>query len=134
MGDGVSLIVLDTHVVQWWSAEPQRLSKPAVTAIESADELAVAAISWYELAWLASHGRIVVSIPIRAWLAGLALRVRTLPITASLADAAVALPESFPGDPADRLIFATAVEHGAGLVTKDGRMRKHRHPHPITVW
>lgn len=130
----MSLVVLDTHVVQWWSAEPQRLSKPAVAAIESADQLAVAAISWYELAWLAAHGRIVVSIPVRSWLAGLASRVRTLPITATLADAAVALPESFPGDPADRLIFATAVEHGAILVTKDRRLRNHRHPQPITAW
>lgn len=130
----MSLVVLDTHVVQWWSAEPQRLSKLAAATIESADQLAVAAISWYELAWLATRGRIVVSIPIRSWLTGLASRVRTLPITASLADAAVALPGSFPGDPADRLIFATAVEHGASLVTKDGRMRNHRHPHPVTVW
>ena len=35
---------MDTHVVQWWSAEPDRLSSPAVAALESADELAVAAI------------------------------------------------------------------------------------------
>jgi predicted nucleic acid-binding protein len=37
-------------------------------------------------------------------------------------------------DPADRLIYATAVEHGCLLVTKDRRLRSHRHPRPVTVW
>jgi PIN domain nuclease of toxin-antitoxin system len=45
-----------------------------------------------------------------------------------------ALPASFAGDPADRLIYATAVEHGWPLVTKDRRLRNHRHPRPVTVW
>lgn len=46
---------MDTHVVQWWSAEPDRLSSPAVAALEAADQLAVAAITWYELAWQAGR-------------------------------------------------------------------------------
>lgn len=45
---------------------------------------------------------------------------------------AVALPDSFPGDPADRLIYATAVEHGLRLVTKDAQMRKHGRS--VAVW
>jgi PIN domain nuclease of toxin-antitoxin system len=36
----------------------------------------------------------------------------------------VSLPSSFPGDPADRLVYATAVEHGCLLVTKDHRQRR----------
>jgi PIN domain nuclease of toxin-antitoxin system len=130
----VTTLLLDTHVVQWWSAEPERLSRPAADAVSSADELAVSAISWFELAWLATHERIVVSIPVRSWLAQLATRVRTVAITPAIADTAVALPSTFPGDPADRLIFATAVEHGWRLVTKDNRLRRHRHPRPITLW
>lgn len=55
-------------------------------------------------------------------------------ITPSVAATAVALPSSFPGDPADRLIYATAIEHGWRLVTKDRRLRSHRHPRPVTVW
>ena len=35
---------------------------------------------------------------------------------------------------ADRLIYATAVEHGWQLVTKDNRLRRHRHPRSVTVW
>ncbi len=86
------------------------------------------------LAWLAHHERIVVTIPIGSWLGQLATQVRTIPVTPAIASAAVSLPLSFPGDPADRLIYATAIENGWPLVTKDEKLRKHRHPHPVAVW
>ncbi len=130
----MTTVLLDSHVVHWWSAEPERLSPAAVEALESADELAIAAISWFELAWLAQHERIVLSTPIRSWLDGLSAELRTIPITAAVAHAAVSLPSSFPGDPADRLIYATAVERGWPLVTKDRRLRSRRHPGAVTVW
>jgi PIN domain nuclease of toxin-antitoxin system len=127
-------VLLDSHVVHWWSAEPERISAAAAKALDEADELAVAAISWFELAWLAAHERIVLSIPARSWLDQLAARVRTLPLTPAVADTAVSLPSTFPGDPADRLIYATAVEHGLRLITKDGKLRSHRHPQPVALW
>jgi PIN domain nuclease of toxin-antitoxin system len=130
----VTTIVLDSHVVHWWSAEPGRISPDAATAIAAADELAVADISWYELAWMARHERIVLSMPLASWLRHLASQVRSIPLTPDIAAAAVELPASFRGDPADRLIYATAVERGWLLVTKDRRLRRHRHPQPITVW
>lgn len=130
----MSAVVLDTHVIHWWSSEPERVSKEATKVIGEAEELAVAAISWFELAWLARRERIVVTIPVLSWLAQLSGRVRTIAITPAIADTAVSLPESFPGDPADRLIYATAVERGWRLVTKDRRMRSHPHPSKIAVW
>jgi len=130
----VSTVLLDSHVVHWWSAEPAKLSPTATRRIEAADELAVASITWFELAWLAAHDRIVLAVPIRSWLEGLAADVRSVSTTPAIAATAVALPASFPGDPADRLIYATAVEHGWELVTKDRQLRGHRHPRPITVW
>jgi PIN domain nuclease of toxin-antitoxin system len=129
---GVSAVLLDTHVVQWWSAEPDRLSSRASTLLNDATELVVAAITWYELAWLARHERIAVRIPIRSWLEQLAAGMRTLTITPAIAETAVSLPDSFPGDPADRLIYATAVEHGLTLVSKDDRLR--RHSASVAVW
>jgi PIN domain nuclease of toxin-antitoxin system len=130
----VSTLVLDTHVVHWWSAEPNRMSRVAAEALSEADELAIAAVSWFELAWLAKNERIVVTIPIRSWLEQLAAQLRTVGITPAIAETAVSLPSSFPGDPADRLIYATAIEHGWRLVTKDRRLRTHRHPRAIAVW
>ena len=127
-------LLLDTHVVHWWSAEPERISKPAAAALDEADELAVADISWFELAWMAQHERIGISIPIRTWLERLAAQVRTVVVTPSVAATAVALPARFPGDPADRLIYATAIENGWQLVTKDQKLRSHRHPRRVTIW
>lgn len=130
----MSAILLDTHVVHWWSAEPKRVGKRAREVLEEAEELVVAAISWYELAWLARHERIVVNVPIRTWLQGLGAQVRTIGVTPAIADTAVALPSAFPGDPADRLIYATAIEHGLGLVTKDRAIRDHDRPRSLTIW
>lgn len=130
----MSAVLLDTHVIHWWSAEPKRVSARASKALEHADELAVSAISWYELAWMARHERIVVNIPIRSWLEGLAAQLRTIGLTPAIADAAVSLPSSFPGDPADRLIYATAIEHGLKLVSKDRTIRDHDRPRSLTVW
>jgi PIN domain nuclease of toxin-antitoxin system len=48
----VTTVLLDAHAVHWWSSEPERLSAVAAKAIVDADELAVAAVSWFELAWL----------------------------------------------------------------------------------
>lgn len=130
----MTTIVLDTHVLHWWTAEPERLSAAARKAIEGADEVAVADITWYELAWLAQHGRITVTIPVRSWLSTLAEGVQTIRITPAIADTAASLPGSFPGDPADRLIYASTIETGRQLVTKDRRLRDHPQPRRITLW
>lgn len=120
--------LLDTHVVHWWAAEPGRVSAVAREALEGADELAIAAISWYGLAWLARHERIAVTVPVRSWLQSLARQLRTIIVTPAIADTAVNLPVAFPGDPADRLIYATAIESGLDLVAKDRAIRDHDKP------
>jgi PIN domain nuclease of toxin-antitoxin system len=130
----VGAVLLDTHVVHWWSAEPQRVSAPAREVLEQADELAVAAISWFELAWLARNERILLNVPVRSWLEGLAAQLRTMGVTPAIADTAVGLPSTFPRDPADRLIYATAVENDLALVTKDRAIRDHARPRTQAVW
>ena len=127
-------VLLDTHVVHWWSAEPKRISKRAQSVLDDADELLVAAVSWFELAWMARSERIALGVPVRSWLDGLAAQLRTIAITPAIADIAVALPSTFPRDPADRLIYATAVEHDLPLVTKDRAIRDSGLPGTRTVW
>jgi len=58
--------------------------------------------------------------------------VTVLEITPDVAALATQLPESFPRDPADRLIAATARSRSIPLVTADGRIR--RSPLVKTIW
>ena len=56
------MILLDTHVLVWLSTEPTKLSKQASRAIRRASRsggIAISAITLWELAWLASHARVV---------------------------------------------------------------------------
>ena len=130
----MAALLLDTHVLQWTTAEEDRVSAAAREAMRGAGEIAVAAVTWFELAQLAHRGRIEVRTPVRAWLDDLARRVRTVAITPAIADTAVALGRSFPGDPADRLIYATAIETGWRLVTKDGAIREQDGGRGLTIW
>ena len=130
----MTTVLLDTHVVQWYTAESYRLSATAAEAIAQADDLAIAAITWYELAWLVEHKRITIGVPLRSWLTGLASKVRTINVTPAVAATAIALPDTFPRDPADRLIYATAVEYGWQLITRDQRLRDHPHSRQVTIW
>jgi len=130
----VAAVLLDTHAVHWWSSEPDRLSRSARRVLKSADELLIAGISWFELAWLVERQRIVIDMPIRSWLDDLSAQLRTIGITPAIADSAAALPSSFPRDPTDRLIYATAIEHGVKLVTKDEAIAEHDKPRSLVVW
>jgi PIN domain nuclease of toxin-antitoxin system len=120
------VLLLDTHVWIWLVDRPSRLSPMARAAIEANPRLGVAAISAWEVGMLCRHGRIELDRPIAAWLiqalgpSGIA----DVPLTAAVALAAAMLPETFPRDPADRLIYATARAHGAPLVTKDAALRE----------
>jgi PIN domain nuclease of toxin-antitoxin system len=127
-------VMLDTHVLVWMAAAPKQLSPAATRTITGADELAVASITWWEIAWLTRHGRLAPTVPARAWIAELARGVRTLPLTPAIAQTAADLPALFPRDPVDRLIYATAVEHGYRLVSKDGLIHDHDPEGRVVVW
>jgi PIN domain nuclease of toxin-antitoxin system len=121
------VIFLDTHVLVWMASDPKRLSKKAREAIREAREktgVAIAAITLWELAWLAENGRIQVTGSVESFVRETAARVMIEPITPEIAAFAVQLPSSFPKDPADRLIAATAMVEGAALVTADDGIRQ----------
>lgn len=126
--------MLDTHVLYWWTTDSGRISPAAARMIDGADEVAVASVSWYELAWMAQHGRVHTDQPVGAWLTELSRHARTAGLTPAVAATAVALPDSFPGDPADRQIYATAIENGWPLITKDTRMLDHPQPRQVAFW
>lgn len=130
----MTTILLDTHILLWWDSDSSRLSPRAAQVIEDADELAVASITWFELAWLAQRGRIEISVPIRSWLEDLSQHVRTISTSPAIAATAAALPRSFPNDPTDRIVYATALELGWQLVTKDERLLTHPNSLSIAIW
>ena len=118
------MTVVDTHTWIWWVSEPARLGKAARRALQGAKRIGVPAICCLEVAALAARGRITIDRPILEWLhdALAAPGVELLSLTPAVAVRAAELPASFPGDPADRLIVATAILEAAPLITKDDRI------------
>ncbi len=119
--------LLDTHILLWWLGENSRLSPEQRQALEKANEenpLLVSDITLWEIATLASLGRIKLHLPLREWLEQAAAPplVRLLPITPAVAAEVAALPDSFHRDPADRVLVATARVFGATLITRDRRI------------
>jgi PIN domain nuclease of toxin-antitoxin system len=130
------LILLDTHIVLWLTLESRSLSRKSTALLADArreeETVAIASITLIETARLIAHGRIIIQIGLDAYMTELEARFTVLPITAAIAAATTRLPASYPRDPADRIIAATALVHGATLVTADERIRKAKAVR--TVW
>lgn len=128
MGHGEGrVIVLDTHTLLWRMLEPDRVSAAAKEAIAAADARAVSTITFQEVAYLVARGRVDLCKPVGSWLGDAlgAIEGVAIPASASIALHAGSLdPQGFHGDPMDRLIYATAVEHNAQLATADERLRQ----------
>jgi PIN domain nuclease of toxin-antitoxin system len=135
MGKSV-LILLDTHIVLWLAFDAARLSKKAKTTIEEARQsgegVAISDITLLELAMLARKKRILLSLSLGSFLSEVERRFVVLPMNGHICVRAFALPSTYPKDPADRVIAATALVQGLSLVTAD---RKIRQSHAVpTIW
>lgn len=123
--------MLDTHVWVRWLTPQRDLSKREREALDQAagkGELSLAAISLWEAQMLYSKARINLPLPLAEWLRQATARgvLTVLPLDVSVVVALDSLPAGFHGDPADRLIVATARAHGLPLATHDKLIRKSR--------
>ena len=123
------MIVLDTHVLVWWVSGTGRISSRAARAIRAAlraGPVAVSTISVLEIATAVRRGRLALAVSVDQWLDDLRAlpEISFEPLSFEIARKAGALGEAVPGDPADRIIVATASVLGAKLVTADERLSK----------
>jgi PIN domain nuclease of toxin-antitoxin system len=119
------VILFDTHALVWLDEGDPALGasarKQADRSLQN-QELAISTISYWEIAMLRQKGRLGVRRPLGPWRRALIeLGVIELPLDGDIAVIAGEL-DGLHGDPADRIIVATALQHGAQLVTADRRL------------
>jgi PIN domain nuclease of toxin-antitoxin system len=116
------VILLDTHVLVWLAEDDRNLGRRAGSNIDRAlrrDEVAVSAFTFWEIAMLSTKGRLrLTATPSLVRQRALEHGIREIALTGDVGVNAASLP-AFHGDPADRIIAATAMDIGAVLLTAD---------------
>jgi PIN domain nuclease of toxin-antitoxin system len=121
-------LLLDTHCWLWAQLGLiEKLSRPALAAIRSAESegnLRISVISIWELAMLEKRGRVALPMNVRTWVEQALSKpgIAVAQLTTEIAIESVQLPGELHGDPADRMLVATARLLGATLLTKDAKL------------
>lgn len=122
-------VLLDTHMWIWWvlgKAEISERERAARGAAAESGGVALSAISLWEVQMLHSLGRVRLDRPLETWLieaaspAVVQVIPRNVPVVLAIDD----LPPEFHGDPADRIIAATARTFDLPLATRDKAIRR----------
>lgn len=118
------MILLDTHAWLWWAGDHSKLPARLRKRLAAERALAISAVSCWEAAMLIRHGRLELAPDGRTGIRDACAipNLRVLPVTQAIATEA-GLLENVHGDPADRIIVATALELRAPLATRDDRIR-----------
>jgi len=120
-------LLLDTHVVVRWLADPKKLSRGQAqilaAAVRRTEPVAVSAITLLEIAVLAGDGRLRLKAPMEELLVELQASpaFQLLPLSYEIASEVASLGGGLR-DPADRAIVATARVHRLRLLTSDQRI------------
>ena len=121
----VTAVLLDTHALVWLLEGDEHLGNEARRLADTAvkeDALLVSAMTFWEVAMLVQRHCLVLVQPVANWRRNvLELGIAEIPVTGDIGILAAEL-EAFPPDPADRIIAATAMAHGARLITADAKI------------
>ena len=135
-------LVLDTHIWIWLFEGHNKLDnrnlRKTIDAAAINGHIHIPSIALWELSMLEEKGRITLAMEIHTWInRALSFPGHNLaPMTPEIAIDSSRLPGDFHGDPADRIITATARELNAVLVTADQeiiRYGKTRHLRVLPV-
>lgn len=128
--------LLDTHVWLWWLTSAEALGgreRRALDQLAGDERPFLSAVSMWEAQLLVAKGRFTPPCAFESWLllAASPETVTLLPLDIEAVLELQRLPVRFHGDPADRLIVATARAHGLPLATHDRGIRRSR---AIKLW
>ncbi|MFT5469326.1 MAG: PIN domain nuclease of toxin-antitoxin system [Verrucomicrobiales bacterium] len=119
-------LLLDTNAWFWMFARPSLLSAAAKERLNQEEVVGVSPFSLIEIAQKNASPRanLELQVSLEEWFR-ISLppgRVQLIPVTSPIAAKAYDVGDDFHGDPADRVIAATAIIHGLTLVTADRRL------------
>ncbi len=117
-------LLLDTHVILWSAAEPERFPQDITMELENeSNELWFSPISIWEILLLAEKRRIILEADheksVRKMLQKLPIREAVINHEVAIQSRFVDLPHQ---DPIDRFLAATAMVYDLTLVTADSRL------------
>ena len=128
-----AMILLDTHIwIRWLISD--KIDSELTDLIENSEQVCISSISCWEVVYLAKRGRMELPIPAEKWIdVGLSeTHMTCLPIDQQIAVLAANLPDHHR-DPADRIIIATAITHGAKLISFDEQFREYDELHGLLL-
>lgn len=132
------MVLLDTHIWLWWLLGDGPLTPGECDRLDTLAEESAIALSWvsiWETEMLEKKGRIKLQPDIGTWISRATDRsfCTVLPVDLELVLAQRTLPDSFHGDPADRLIVTTAIMAGIPLASHDSRILS-TEADGLTIW
>lgn len=119
----VRLLLVDTHTLIWWSADPKALSRKVKRLIEDDDtHVYVSAASAWEIATKVRLGKLKWAAPesVEAYCLGQGFEL--LPVTFAHGERAGSWPQDH-GDPFDRMLAAQSDGEGMPIATNDPKMK-----------
>jgi PIN domain nuclease of toxin-antitoxin system len=127
-------VLLDTHALIWYASGSDKLSSSAQKFIESAEVVHISAISAWEIGMLVEKGRLSLKYDVNTWIQYCynLPKIQWVNVNPKIAILSTQLPGQFHGDPADRIIVATAISNGNHLITADRSIQNYQHIR--TIW